>query len=237
EVSDVRNFYPPVSISLDGEVIMAEQASFSNLAAGSYFLSVYDRLGCRVEYDVVLNNPDSLRIGLGPDRAIGLGDEIILPVTTNYPLSSFEWSPPELVICNDDCLKPFLQPLQTTTYYFTGITASGCTATDSVRIQVNEVRSVYIPNAFSPNEDGRNDRFVLYADVPNVQEVASMQIFNRWGAVVFEQSNFLPNDLSLGWDGTFKGKEAPAGAYTYVFRVRFLDEVELEYTGAVHLVR
>ncbi|MCB0564657.1 MAG: gliding motility-associated C-terminal domain-containing protein [Phaeodactylibacter sp.] len=237
EISDVRNFYPPVSISLDGEVVMAEQASFSNLSAGSYFLSVYDRLGCSVEYNIVLSEPDSLRISLGPGRAIGLGDEVILPVTSNYPLASAEWAPPELVICDADCLKPLLQPLQTTTFYLTGITAAGCSATDSILIEVNEVRSVYIPNAFSPNEDGRNDRFALYADVPNVQEVVSMEIFNRWGALVFERDNFLPNDLSLGWDGTFKGKEAPDGAYAYVFRVRFLDEVELEYTGVVHLVR
>ena len=237
EVADVRNFYPPVSISLDGMVVTAEQASFPSLSAGSYYLTIYDRLGCSVEYDIVLNDPDSLRIGLEPGRAIGLGDEVILPVTSNYPLASAEWTPPELVICDDDCLKPMLQPLQTTTFYFTGITEAGCIATDSILIEVSEVRSVYIPNAFSPNDDGRNDRFTLYADVPNVQEVVSAKIFNRWGATVFERENFLPNDLSLGWNGAFKGKESPDGAYAYVFRVRFLDGVELEYTGVVHLVR
>ena len=237
EVADVRNFYPPVSISLDGMVVTAEQASFPSLSAGSYYLTIYDRLGCSVEYDIVLNDPDSLRIGLEPGRAIGLGAEVILPVTSTYPLASAEWTPPELVICDDDCLKPMLQPLQTTTFYFTGITEAGCIATDSILIEVSEVRSVYIPNAFSPNDDGRNDRFTLYADVPNVQEVVSARIFNRWGATVFERENFLPNDLSLGWNGAFKGKESPDGAYAYVFRVRFLDGVELEYTGVVHLVR
>ncbi|MCO6478336.1 MAG: gliding motility-associated C-terminal domain-containing protein [Phaeodactylibacter sp.] len=236
-VSDIENFYPPVSISLNEEVVMAQEASFSNLMGGAYRLAIFDRLGCRVEYDISLDDPDSLRLNLGPDRSIALGDELILPVTTNYPLASAEWTPPDLVICDDDCLKPLLQPLKTTTFTLTGITAAGCTATDSIRVEVREVRSVYIPNAFSPNDDGRNDRFTLFADVPNVQEVVDMKVFNRWGAVVFEQSNFLPNSLSQGWDGAFKGKQAPDGAYTYVFRVRFLDEVELEYTGVVHLVR
>ena len=102
---------------------------------------------------------------------------------------------------------------------------------------MKDVRAVYFPNAFSPNEDGRNDRFTLFAGEPNVQEVVSMKVFNRWGALVFESGNFPPNGPGQGWDGTFKGELAPAGAYTYVFRVRFLDEVELEYTGVVHLLR
>lgn len=237
EVSNVRNFYPPVTISLDGMAVTAEAASFPNLGGGAYLVSVIDRFGCRLDYDAALNEPDSLRINLGAGQAIGLGEELTLPVTANYPLAGAEWSPPELVICDDDCLKPLIQPLRTTTFTLTGVTANGCTATDSVRIEVKEVRAVYIPNAFSPNEDGRNDRFTLFAGLPNVQEVVNMQVFGRWGALIFERSNFSPNDLSLGWDGRFKGREAPAGTYAYVFRVRFLDEVELEYTGAVELVR
>ena len=236
-ISNVRNFYPPVSISLDGMVVIAEEASFPNLGDGFYHLSFYDRLGCKVDYDIVLTEPDPLWVGLGPGQAIHLGGSLTLPVMSNYPLASAEWIPSALVICNDDCLQPILQPLQPTTFYFTGSMAPGCSATDSIRIDVREVRSVYIPNAFSPNDDGRNDRFTLYADVPNVQEVVSARIFNRWGATVFERENFLPNDLSLGWNGAFKGKESPDGAYAYVFRVRFLDGVELEYTGVVHLVR
>ena len=236
-ISNVRNFYPPVSISLDGMVVMAEEASFPNLGDGSYHLSFYDRFGCQADYDIVLTEPGPLWVNLGPDQAINLGGSLTLPVMSNYPLASAEWMPSALVICDDDCLQPTLQPLQPAIFYFTGSMAAGCSATDSIRIDVREVRSVYIPNAFSPNDDGRNDRFALYADVPNVQEVLSMKVFNRWGATVFERDHFLPNDLSIGWDGTFRDKEAPDGAYAYVFRVRFLDEVELEYTGVVHLVR
>jgi len=237
EVSGLQNFYAPASISLDSAFAAAGQAVFGNLSAGSYLLSISDRFGCNVEYTISLNEPAPLTISLGPDQAIGLGKGFTLPVQSNYPLTSVEWTPPEAVICGGDCLKPLLQPLRTTSFTLTGITAAGCAATDSILIEVNEVRAVYIPNAFSPNDDGRNDRFTLFADVPNVQEVANMQVFNRWGTLAFERSNFPPNDLSLGWDGTFKGREAPGGAYAYVFRVRFLDDKELEYTGVVHLVR
>ncbi|MCB9291063.1 MAG: gliding motility-associated C-terminal domain-containing protein [Lewinellaceae bacterium] len=236
-VSGASNFYPPLTISLDGTAVMAQEASFANLSAGAYLLSVSDKFGCVAEYDVILEEPDSLVISLGPDRRIGLGESLTLPASTNYPLASAEWAPADQVICDDDCLKPLLQPLQTATFSLTGITEAGCTATDSVTIEVYEVRAVYIPNAFSPNEDGRNDRFTLFGGVPNVQEVVSMQVFNRWGALAFERRNFPPNDNASGWDGAFKGEPAPEGTYTYVFRVRFLDEVELEYTGAVHLVR
>ncbi|MCO6489911.1 MAG: gliding motility-associated C-terminal domain-containing protein [Phaeodactylibacter sp.] len=236
-VAGIRNAYPPFSISLDSAAVMADSAFFPGLGAGSYAFSITDRFGCTLEYDITLDEPDSLWVELGPDQPIGLGERLVLPVRSNYTLATAVWSPPELVLCDSGCLKPLVQPLQTTTFTFTGTTDDGCTATDSVRIVVNEVRSVYIPNAFSPNEDGRNDRFVVFGDVPNVQEVVSMKAFDRWGALLFEGGGFGPNDLSAGWDGTFKGKLMPAEAYAYVIRVRFLDGVELEYTGAVHLVR
>ena len=71
----------------------------------------------------------------------------------------------------------------------------------------------YVPNAFSPNQDGYNDVFL-----PNVSSVCGIQsyqirIFNRWGGLVFESNN-----IQQGWDGKVKGSPAPQGAYFYTIQ-------------------
>jgi gliding motility-associated-like protein len=67
--------------------------------------------------------------------------------------------------------------------------------------------SIYIPNSFTPNGDGMNDTFGAYGEA--VKDF-KMQVFNRWGQVIFETNNF-----STQWDGTFDGMPAPQGSYVY----------------------
>lgn len=236
-VSNLRNYYPPAAISLSGMQVSGAEASFPGLGAGVYHLYVRDRYGCGLEDTVELVDPPPFFVSLGEPRAIRLGEEVVLEPLSNYPLAGLDWEPEDQLICEEPCLAPLARPWRTTTFYLAATSAAGCQAADSIAIQVDEYRAVYIPNAFSPNDDGRNDRFTLFADMPNVQEIINMQVFNRWGGLVFERSGFLPNDLSMGWDGRVGDKDAPNGPYTYVFKVRFLDEMELVYTGLVNLLR
>lgn len=236
-ISGLKNFYPPAVISLDEMDVTAEQATFSDLGSGVYLLTIRDRYGCDFSNMIEIHDPLPLWVSLGQDSTIQLGETVRLLPLANYPLETLVWEPEGQLICEEPCLAPLAQPLRSTTFYLTAATVAGCHATDSITIRVEEYRAVYIPNAFSPNDDGRNDYFTLFAAQPNVQEVSNLQIFDRWGGMVFERKNFSPNEPSLGWDGKSRDKLAPAGAYTYVFRVRFLDEVELLYTGAVHLLR
>ncbi|NQT76505.1 MAG: gliding motility-associated C-terminal domain-containing protein, partial [Bacteroidetes bacterium] len=92
----------------------------------------------------------------------------------------------------------------------------------------------YVPNAFSPEGDGLNDEFKV---IGNSDKISSfhMYIFNRWGALVFESK-----DISLGWDGEYKGKPAPQGAY--VFKIEYSisttgQEESRIKSGTVMLVR
>jgi gliding motility-associated-like protein len=112
---------------------------------------------------------------------------------------------------------------------------AGCVATDDVLVQVNIVRPVYIPNVFSPNNDGINDRFTVYAG-PAADFVESLQIYSRWGELVFENS-FTPNDELAGWDGTFNGQLVNPGVFTYLARVHFLDQKVVNYAGTVTVLR
>ena len=89
---------------------------------------------------------------------------------------------------------------------------------------------IILPNAFTPDGDGLNDVFKAIGQPDNLSSF-SMTIFNRWGQMVFESS-----DISLGWDGTYQGKPAPAG--TYVFRVEYsISSRSFDTSGTVVLIR
>gem|GEM_PF-6453258 len=95
---------------------------------------------------------------------------------------------------------------------------------------------LYIPNVFSPNQDGINDVFFLQAN-PEVTDITALRIFDRWGNIVFERFNFKPDDPSQGWDGSFEGKVMNPDVFTYSveYKTKY-DTVETK-AGDVTLVR
>ena len=107
----------------------------------------------------------------------------------------------------------------------------GCRDTAYYEIVIEGIATVFIPNAFSPNFDGRNDEFLVAGIGLNDIE---MSIFNRWGNKVFTSGS-----LSTGWDGMdhYSGTECPQGVYVYLVRVRNFKGEFTEYTGRVTLVR
>ena len=94
---------------------------------------------------------------------------------------------------------------------------------------------IYAPNAFSPNGDGRNDRFFLQGktDYP----VRLFRIFDRWGNLVFERDNIAANDAGQGWDGRMRGKVLNAGVFVWLAEVQAVDGRMHRVRGEVTLVR
>lgn len=95
---------------------------------------------------------------------------------------------------------------------------------------------IFKPTAFSPNDDGNNDRFTFFGD-SDLKQISDLQIFNRWGDQVFQNQNMAPNDVMAGWDGFFKGKPAPNGVYVYLVNVIMDDGKERQFSGSFVLVR
>lgn len=87
---------------------------------------------------------------------------------------------------------------------------------------------VFIPNSFSPNGDGKNEFFRAYG---NAIAGASMKIFNQWGELIYEGS-----DYTTGWDGKHKGKLQPMGVYFYVFKIKLVNGTESNRKGSVNLL-
>jgi len=107
---------------------------------------------------------------------------------------------------------------------------------DAIQVTYESCREVYVPNVFSPNGDGINDRFLLQ-DNGDVEAVLLLRIFDRWGGQVFENRQFLPNDSSAAWDGKFRGKPATQGVYTWFAEIQFRDGQSVILSGEIVLVR
>jgi len=122
-----------------------------------------------------------------------------------------------------------LSPLQTVTLsvFAQGLQScknSAATKTTGKTMGTN----IYIPNAFSPNGDGKNDVFKIYSNIVAHQEI---RIFSQWGELIYQTSN-----MGEGWDGTAKGKSQPAGVYIYAIRLKLTDGTEVVRKGSFNLL-
>ncbi len=113
---------------------------------------------------------------------------------------------------------------------------NGCTAIDSIGIEVADLRNLYVPNAFSPNGDGINDTFTAFGNNA-IRIISTFQIYDKWGEQVFSTSDIYPSDLNGGWDGKFKGADSPTGTYIFFMEVIWLDGRVDIVKGAVNLIR
>ncbi|MEL6142224.1 MAG: gliding motility-associated C-terminal domain-containing protein [Bacteroidota bacterium] len=96
--------------------------------------------------------------------------------------------------------------------------------------------AIFVPNVFSPNGDGFNDRFTLFGE-PNQFTIEELRIFTRWGEPVFIAFELLPNDLSVGWDGTHRGKSLNSGVFVFWAQVRYADGTTDIEKGEITLTR
>ncbi len=235
-VSNVNNTYDPYEIFIN-EMMISEGIPSEGYNADSYVLTIVDQYGCFFEAPVVITDPIEFTVDVGPDQSVPLGQAVSIDPVSNLPIDNFSWSP-EVADCpTNDCLSFNFVPTMSNTYVLSAFSEFGCLAVDSLFIQVEDLRQVFVPNLFSPNGDGTNDYFFPQVGVPNVTAIERLQVFNRWGGVVYEASSILPNDELSGWDGTFKGEALDNGVYVYVVEVLFLDGVIRQYSGSITLMR
>jgi len=233
-VNEVTGGVSPYLYGLDGRPL-STVPQFANLPIGEHLVQVQDANGCMWEEEEVVNQPDQLVVELGTDIEIKLGDSVQLFARTTYPVAFFNWSSPVDINC-ENCQAPFVRPFESAAFAVTVIDSSGCRATDRLTIFVDRKRDVFIPNVFSPNNDGQNDRFLIFADDEAVR-VKSFYVFNRWGEPMFELFGFPPNNPTYGWDGTHRGELMNGGVYVYTAEIEFVDGVTELFKGDVLLMR
>jgi len=160
----------------------------------------------------------------GGNKTIENGSTVALNATASGNITDITWSP-STGLDNNKILTPHASPAATTSYTITVQTASGCVATDVVTVTV--FYGIVIPNTFTPNGDGVNDKW----DIKNLNDYqnCNVRIFDRYGGLVYSSIGYYN-----AWDGTAKGRPVPVGTYYYVIN---LNNGTRPMSGFVALIR
>lgn len=183
-------------------------------------------VGCTA-YDTatVIVHPAPVLTNVTSDTTIFYGSSLQLHASG---AASWAWTPADW-LSNPAVHDPISTPGEAITYVVIGTNEFGCADTASVRIDLDYTINDFIPSAFSPNGDGRNDLFHVVGF--KYQLVEEFRVFNRWGQLVFTAMD------NKGWDGTLKGGKAESGTYYYVIKLRYPDGKAKTFKGDVMLVR
>jgi gliding motility-associated-like protein len=188
---------------------------------------------------VVTNiNLSNLSVSLGPDMEIEKGDSLKLTANLSGGQNNIKWtwSPSRDLSCAN-CPNPTTKPVRSVTYIVEARDTTGnCTVKDNIIISVKACEKIFIPDAFSPNNDGTNDMFIAYG-ANCAKQIKKMAVFSRGGQMIFNKQNLPLNNPSNGWDGTFNNKLLPTDVYVYVMEIEFGDGEVKTFSGDLNLIR
>lgn len=221
----------PLAYSIDG-VNFQSSNRFTDLSPGIYTVIIQDVSACSVTEVINIPSLDVLAIERVVTRSSEcLGNTGRLEVMIRGGTGQILYQLDTLIQTNGEFSR-----LASGNYLLTVTDASGCTQSEEVNIGRGEC-PIYIPNAFSPNEDGGNDRFAAFAAAGINGQVITYQIFNRWGNQIFESNDFPLDETGQWWDGHFQGQRAVAGTYVYYIVIELEGGRRIVEQGEVNLVR
>jgi len=218
--------------NINGEI--KEDSLLTDLCVGTYTVSVYDSRNCyttkTVNIDIDYSKYSNVNITKSAD-SIFVGQSVTLTAEniTNY---KFDWvGENKMSLGNGVSITVF--PIKQENYYLNAVDSFGCVFTDTATIYIREVLCeepyIYIPNAFTPNNDQQNDMvFVRSAVIKKIY----FAIFDRWGEKVFETY-----DMNRGWDGKYKGNALDPAVYDYYLEVSCWGDEKFFKKGNITLIR
>lgn len=208
-------------------------ATATSLCPGAYMVNVTDANGCKSKDTITVYYSDyvpPVTASIDHDTAYASQTIQLLATQANY---TYQWSP-GAGLNNTQIFNP-TAVLDSGFYTYIVIITDdkGCTNTDTVSVYVKQVNCVepelYVPNAFSPNDDGVNDIFYVHG---NTIKEMRFEVYDRWGQKVFES-----NKPSFGWDGTFKGKKLTPAVYDYFVEITCLNNEKFFKKGNITLLK
>ncbi|GEP97230.1 lectin-like domain-containing protein [Chitinophaga cymbidii] len=231
------NLTPGVSIAHwywalgNGDTARTRQVSYTYAAGGSYTarLHAVSTDGCptaAVETDVEVVD---LQLHAGSDTVVAKGQPLQLNARATGSNLQYTWMP-STGMDNPYIANPVAYLQKDQEYHVTVTSPEGCRDEDVIAVKAYTGPEFYVPNAFTPNNDGRNDLFrVTAAGIPKLD---FLRVWDRWGKIIFQTA-----DVSTAWDGTFNGQ--PAGPGTYVWMVQGVDYLGRRFSrqGTVTLIR
>jgi gliding motility-associated-like protein len=212
----------------DGSVGSTQNTQYTYAIAGTYTVTLHAIApsGC---------SSDTLRspVVISATQAFA-GTDVVAAAGQPVPLQAsggtiYQWSPPD-GLSNPNIANPVAINTADRTYTVRVSTPQGCPSTDQVTIRIYKGPDIYVPTAFSPNNDGRND--LLRAFPVGISKFGSFTVFNRYGETVFYTTN-----PAFGWNGFFQNKEQPQGAYSWMVSATDYTGKPMFKKGMVVLIR
>ncbi|MGG9972640.1 gliding motility-associated C-terminal domain-containing protein [Ferruginibacter sp. SUN002] len=201
------------------------QLTYNKQGSYNVKLSVTNTGGCKDDTVQTISVSPLPAINAGPDKYLFEGESRQLLITGESSDLSYEWSPSIYLNSTTVAEPTAVNILKDIQYVLKATSRGGCSATDTVFIKV--LKPIIIPNVFSPNNDGVNDKWVI--ENLNTYPKATVEIFNRYGQMLYKSvGNYVP------WDGTLNGKPLPVGVYFYIIGTGGLTEA---YSGSITILR
>lgn len=226
---------PPLKLEQNGQEIEDE---LLDLCSQEIVAQVVDANGCiarhQVDVNLVINVP-YVYANANP-RVVVRGKTTELHAVHEFaeprPDVEYKWSPADGLLQTVGAVVEAI-PDSSMVYSLVATDEYGCSRKDTASVIVKEYICdhpfVYVPNAFSPNNDGENDQFQIFS---KVLDEYSISVFNRWGQKVWESES-----LEESWDGTFNGNDLSPAVFDYYLKGKCYNGEEIELKGNINLIR
>ena len=231
-------FYIKNNITINHSVVQNSSASICNgdslliggicrKTSGVYSETYTTTKGCDSLIAIQLTVNPKPTANAGADVTIKKGETATLTASGG---GSYLWSG-NAIVGNNNLATITVNPNEQSTYTVLVTNTFGCIDSARVVVNVNDPNvSIFLPTAFSPNGDGKNDTFKIVSN--QSFKFFSMNIYNRWGELVYSN-----NDLYNGWDGKFKGTDQPTGVYIVYIKATPYTGNEINNMGSLTLIK
>ncbi len=204
----------------DGATAITQNAQHAYSANGIYKIKLFATAanGCfsdSLTGDITIF---STNVFAGKDTIAASGQPVPLHATGGL---NYTWTP-AAPLSDPAIANPVAILSATQTFTVKAFTPEGCESYDDVTVNIYKGPDIYLPNAFTPNGDSKND--VFRGTPVGIKQFNYLRVFNRWGQLIFSTS-----DYNKGWDGTWQGQNQPGGVYVVLangidFRGNIIDK-------------
>jgi gliding motility-associated-like protein len=201
---------------------------FENLSPNNYTIYIKDS-NCTFSENVIISEAEPVNLNVDSIIELEKGNTITINITLTSPDYTVNITPSIGLSCND-CLIPNVSDLEENTTYVVTATNGNCVYTDTFTVIILEKEFIIFPSAFTPNNDNLND--IFKPSFSGIINNYSLKIYNRWGEELFQS-----NSISLGWDGTYKGKNQPLETYIWYCTYKDFRNEEKLIKGNLTLIR
>ena len=209
ELGVVEGGTPPYVMSINGEIMDDNTMKNHEFGPGEYEVALIDKHDCMVMEMISFEEPGLGEIDIITDKLIYVQGELVELdldlLDINADVRGIQWYPKSAFECST-CENVETRMFQSKLDVSVELTdENGCVYTRSIALKANS--EYFVPNVFTPNNDGINDLFEVFTDGSDVATILEFEIFDRWGNLVYSQYDFNVSDNSLFWDGTLRGKK------------------------------